>query len=73
MVWYTKGLVTARAARHTLGTDYNCLFDVTNPLHRARIGSLHGSFDGALRLPSCFDVLIKKVGLLTLPNSFMNH
>ena len=61
MVWYIKELVKARAARHTLGVECDGIFDINNHLHRERASSAFQHLDGVVRLPSCYNVLIKKV------------
>ena len=64
IVWYIKQLVGARATRHTLGVQCDIKYDINNPLHLERAGRAYRVTDGELGLPSCFDVLVKKVSLL---------
>lgn len=61
VIWYTKQLVRARAARATFGVEISAQFQTTTPSHRVRQSLTYVDVRGQKRLNGLFDPLVLQV------------
>ena len=60
VVWCTKQLVVARAARATYGVEVQCIYDEQNPVHRNRSDAVFSGPAGDKVLDGFFIPLVTK-------------
>ncbi|PVF96862.1 hypothetical protein CPB86DRAFT_786494 [Serendipita vermifera] len=63
VIWYLKQLVTARAARYTIGANIGKIYDPNNVVHRSRMDLKYDDLSG-VELITMFDIWAKKDILL---------